>query len=290
MSVMYKTFDLFGNQQTHFVQKKREHKKSFLDYEGFVEKFEIKKTSDDCITPEPVYQIVLDYVKERYDLSGLTIVRPFFPGGDYEAIEYYSNSIVIDNPPFSIISRIAKFYIQRNIRFFLFAPHLTLFSSDLQCTYIVAGADIVYENKAAVKTSFLSNLFGNIKVMTAPDIYREIRTLNKSDNPLPKYTYPDHVLTVSAVQKIVEAGKYFELKTESCRHCRTLDSQKKHNKTVFGSGFLLSEKAAAEKAAAEKAAAEKAAAEKAAAEKAAAENRMVWELSEREKTIIRNLK
>jgi len=45
---------------------------------------------------------------------------------------------------------------------------------------------------------------------------------------------------------------------------------------MFGSGFLLSEKAAAEKAAAEKAAAEKAAAQH-------------WGLSEREKKIIRGL-
>jgi membrane protein involved in colicin uptake len=61
---------------------------------------------------------------------------------------------------------------------------------------------------------------------------------------------------------------------------------KKKNKGIYGSGFLISEKAAAEKAAAEKAAAEKAAAEKAAAEKAAAEK---WELSEREKEIVKKL-
>ena len=56
---------------------------------------------------------------------------------------------------------------------------------------------------------------------------------------------------------------------------------------------MLSEKAAAEKAAAEKAAAEKAAAEKAAAEKAAAEKRdpmsQKWELSAREREIVKKL-
>jgi phage protein D len=56
---------------------------------------------------------------------------------------------------------------------------------------------------------------------------------------------------------------------------------KKKNKGIYGSGFLISEKAAAEKAAAEKAAAEKADAEKADAEK--------WELSEREKEIVKKL-
>ena len=52
-------------------------------------------------------------------------------------------------------------------------------------------------------------------------------------------------------------------------------------KTIYGGGFLLSEKAAAEKAAAEKAAAEKAAAEKV--------NAIVWELSDREREIIKSL-
>ena len=76
------------------------------------------------------------------------------------------------------------------------------------------------------------------------------------------------------------------VRAEDCEFVRTLDAQRAHGKCIFGSGFLLSEKAAAEKAAAEKAAAEKAAAEKAAAEKAAAH---AWELSEREREIVRKL-
>ena len=65
-----------------------------------------------------------------------------------------------------------------------------------------------------------------------------------------------------------------------------MDDQRKHGKSCFGGGLLVSEKAAAEKAAAEKAAAEKAAAEKAAAEKAAA---IQWELSAREKDLVASL-
>ena len=55
---------------------------------------------------------------------------------------------------------------------------------------------------------------------------------------------------------------------------RQLDSQKETGNTIFGSGLLLSTKAAAEKAAAEKAAAEKT---------------TVWPLSEREICIIKKL-
>ena len=55
-----------------------------------------------------------------------------------------------------------------------------------------------------------------------------------------------------------------------------LDDQERAGKTIFGAGFLLSERAAAERAAAERAAAENASA-------------TVWALSEREKEIIRSL-
>ncbi|MFK2214277.1 chromosome partitioning protein ParB, partial [Bacteroides fragilis] len=65
-------------------------------------------------------------------------------------------------------------------------------------------------------------------------------------------------------------------KKEDIYHIGGLDSQKPHKKSIFGSGFLLSEKAATEKAAAEKAAAEK-------------DNIIIWELSEREMEIIKSL-
>lgn len=56
-------------------------KEDFNDYEGFVEKFKPKKTTDDCYTPEPIYKAVHDYVEKRYHTEGRTILRPFFPGG-----------------------------------------------------------------------------------------------------------------------------------------------------------------------------------------------------------------
>lgn len=37
--------------------------------------------------------------------------------------------MVIDNPPFSIISKIVRFYHKNEIPFFLFAPALTLFGA-----------------------------------------------------------------------------------------------------------------------------------------------------------------
>ena len=114
----YKTTDLFGNEETHFVERKTRKGMLFDDYEGFVEKFEVKKTTDDCYTPKDVFSAVLSYVANNCDIEGLTVVRPFYPGGDYKSVQYCENNVVIDNPPFSILTEICRFYIDNGIRFF----------------------------------------------------------------------------------------------------------------------------------------------------------------------------
>jgi len=280
---MYKEIDLFGEETMRFAYKKTSKKVNlFADHDAFVEKFEVKKTTDDCYTPEKVFRIVLDYVGKNFDLSTKRILRPFFPGGDFEAIEYQPDQVVIDNPPFSIISKICRFYIDNNVPFFLFAPHLTLFGSDIDVTHIVVGANITYENGAVVKTSFLSNMFGDAKIIGDAGLYERFKKLELSGKvALAKYEYPDHVVTVSAIQYMVEKGISIKIDKKETKHCRVLDSQKAHGKAIFGAGFLISEKAAAEKAAAEKAAAEKAAAEKVFS--------MKWELSAKEIQIVRSL-
>lgn len=96
-------------------------------YRSFVEKFKPKKTTDDCYTPPAVYDAILSYVIKKYGLQGRPIVRPFFPGGDFENNDYPDGCVVVDNPPFSLSSKIVDFYIGRGIDFFLFAPHLTMF-------------------------------------------------------------------------------------------------------------------------------------------------------------------
>lgn len=265
------------------LQKKQNRKKDlFSEYDQFVEKFEIKKTTDDCYTPKEVFQIVLDYVNEKCDISGCEIIRPFFPGGDFESIEYPDNCVVIDNPPFSIISKIAKFYISRGIRFFLFAPHLTLFGSDIDCTHIVVGGSVTYENGAVVKTSFLSNMFGSVKILGDHLLLKRFVELEEANKVnLPKYEYPDNVITVSHVQWIIDRGLSISVDKKDLKHCRGLESQKPHGKAIFGSGFLMSDSSASHKVSVKKAAAEKAAAEK--------EQIIKWPLSEKEIQIIKSM-
>ena len=251
------------------------------EYDEFVDKFKPKKTTDDCYTPENIYACVKDWAVERYGLEGAEVVRPFFPGGDFEHYDYPDNCVVIDNPPFSILSNICRFYEEHGIRYFLFAPGLTLFSINSgKCNYLPTGIPIVYENGANISTSFVTNL-GEYKLEISPDLYERLsaenqKNLSELTADIPNYVYPDFVVC-AAINKLTKYGQPLRFSSDEMAFVRELDSQKEQKKTIFGCGFLLSEKAAAEKAAAEKAAAEKAAATR-------------WELSEREMELIKSLK
>ena len=242
------------------------------EYGEFIEKFKPKKTTDDCYTPQAVYEAVKNWAVKEYHLEGSEIIRPFYPGGDYKRHKYPDGCVVIDNPPFSILAQIKRFYAERKIDFFLFGPAKTLFGND-ECCYILTNQDITYENGAKICSAFVTNL-DEARIRTAPDLARMIQEAQENDAVnLPKYDYPNNVITSARLKKI---ANYVELKIypEQCHFIRQLDSQKESGVALFGTGFLLSEKAAAEKAA---------------AEKAAAKEIQVWELSEREREIIKKL-
>jgi hypothetical protein len=255
------------------------------DYEAFVEKFKPKKTTDDCYTPANVYEEVLNYVRETCDIEGLEVIRPFYPGGDYERVTYTEKTVVIDNPPFSIISQIIRFYNEKGVKYFLFAPHLTLFGTNQKYTAIVASADITYENGARVKTSFVTNMMGDYKIIGAPELKKRIEEAQKKyKKPIPKYKYPENIVTVSRIAWIVERGVSVKIREKYLSFCRGLESQKPHGKAIFGSGFLASHTAAAEIKAAEiKALGIKATEDK------RVDDVIEWELSDKEKKIIETL-
>ena len=241
------------------------------DYNEFLEKFGIKHTTDDCYTPDKVYDAVAEWVANEYGVDRANFVRPFYPGGDYQKYKYKDSSIVVDNPPFSILSEILQWYTSHGIKFFLFAPALTLFSSSSSSCAIGAGAQIVYENGASVNTSFLTNLEMEYRFRTAPTLFRAVEDavldiLRETKKELPKYEYPDEVVLSSMLNRYSKYGVDFRVRREESEYVRQLDAQKESGKTIYGSGYLISEKAAAEKAAAEK-----------------------WKLSDREREIVKGL-
>lgn len=240
------------------------------EYQEFLSKFEAKKTTDDCYTPPNVYEVVADYVAEHYGVDKNNFMRPFVPNGDYKKEKYTEKTIVVDNPPFSIISEICRWYQERGIKFFMFAPTLTIMGIR-EAQKVVTGNTVTYENAAKVNTSFVTNM-DEYEIRSAPDLYKRIKVADDENlaaqrKDLPIYDYPLEVVRQTTLGQFSKYGIDFAVKAESCVRISELDSQKAKGKGIFGSGYLISEKAAAEKAAAEK-----------------------WQLSDREREIIKKLK
>ena len=256
------------------------------EYDAFVAKFEPKKTTDDCYTPPIIFETVKNWACDEYGINPADIVRPFYPGGDYESFNYPEGCTVLDNPPFSILSEICEFYLNRNIKFFLFAPSLTAFAGKKVCmrmNHIICDANITYENGAVIRTAFVTNYGGDIVAQTAPDLTELIAEAERKNNQkkaVPRYAYPDHIVTAALLQRYSKYGIDMKIRRTDCELVFKMDAQKEAGKSIFGGALLLSDHMAAERAAAE------ATAERAAAERASA---IVWELSAREQEIIKRL-
>lgn len=246
-------------------------------YEEFVDKFKPKLTTDDCMTPPLVYDAVRDWAVREYGLEGKRIMRPFWPGEDYTAVDYSGDCVVIDNPPFSILAKIKDFYNDRGISFFLFAPHLTLLGKkDNYTNYIICNCSVTYANGAKINTAFATNL-GTTFIRTAPKLCRAIKRADdlaqqQTRVSLPKYKYPSNVISSALLGKI--SGVDFAINREDCTPIKALDGQKKQGKGIFGGGYLISNRKAAELKA---------------AELKAATDVYEWKLSDREIKIIDTL-
>ncbi|WP_353336473.1 hypothetical protein [Bifidobacterium psychraerophilum] len=253
-------------------------REKFEDYTGFVDKFKArtKLTTDDCYTPPAVFKAVTEWAVHEYGLDARALVRPFWPGGDYESYEYPDGCVVLDNPPFSILASITRHYAERGIDYFLFCPYLTALSNRTEgCNHIITDAKIVYHNGAVVNTSFLTNL-GDDFIRTAPGLALAIAKAMAKDGPpartLPHYEYPPEVLTATMVGRIGRQGADFRVRREQCRRVTRLDAQPK-GKGIFGSGYLISQQLAARKTALQQDAARR-------------DDTIRFELSERERGIV----
>ena len=248
-----------------------QNKEKFDDYDGFIEKFKPKKTTDDCYTPPLVYQAIAEWAAQEYGLDCADFVRPFYPGGDYENFDYVGK-VVVDNPPFSILSKIIKFYVANDIKFFLFCPTLTCCRYGDLCTVLPVGVDITYENGAIICTSFATNLEPHeIRARVAPSLYDAVNLANRinilaNKRIMPKYVYPLDLVTTAAIYPYAKYGIEFIVPRSESVRVSALDSQRASRKAVFGGGWLISERVKAEREKAER-----------------------WGLSERELRIIKGL-
>ncbi|TWO19273.1 hypothetical protein [Campylobacter hyointestinalis] len=185
------------------------------EYETWLKsKFEksLEKTSDDTFTPPEVYEKVIEFISEKWSsfLENYEISRPFYPGGDYEK-EDYTNKVVIDNPPFSIIAQIVEFYTKNDIPFFIFASMASIGTrlTNKKCSAILNKSEITYTNEITAKTHFLSNfdyLLGKEpKLYLGVDIMkRKKRAVNRYINVAKLQTHPSYYEIPTSKIKIVK--------------------------------------------------------------------------------------
>ena len=264
------------------VEKTKFKAEIYTDYESFVSKFkDAPKTTDDCFTPQNIYEAVVEFVQRRAETPFTRVLRPFYPGGDYEKASYPDGYAVIDNPPFSILTKIVRFYTAQKVPFFIFAPYLTIFSPKINdVTYFPIGVPILYANGATVNTAFISNMFGNKLVWASSELYEAVKSendknLQETRANLPKYEYNDNVLTQHRCHKLAANGEDFLVNCDEAILISKLDAQKQSGKAIFGKAVLISNEKAMERAAA--------------MERAMKGKVKKWELSEREKRIIAQL-
>lgn len=253
----------------------------FHDYESFIKKFtDNPKTTDECWTPKDVYEAVVRYVDEELcPLEGREVLRPFYPGGDYEHADYPEDGVVIDNPPFSIFSKICGFYVARKIPFFLFGPGLTIMSACKHgATAVFVPNQLTFTNGAVVRCNFATNMAGDLLAMTAPRLGKLLRACPSQNVKvkLPKYAYPANLLSSSDMQIIAKRNEPFAVPRTEAEIVRRLDMMPK-GKSLFGDHYLLGDGLAAAKEAANEAANE------------AAERAIHVELSQRERAVVDRL-
>ncbi len=222
-----------------------QNKKLYYDYEGFKNKFKRIPTTDECITPAKVYEIVVNYVHKNIEsLEGKIVARPFQPNGDYqkEAEGYSENVIVIDNPPFSKLAEIKRFYTTRGVKFFLFAPHLTLFSTKIEgMGYVVVGAQVIYNDSIKVNTSFVTNLLKDgVHIKIDSDLSLKLNAIQSTKKRPTTKSYPKEVISGALLSKYICRGVNFELKEDEVFFIEKLDEQKREGKKIFGGAYLIS--------------------------------------------------
>lgn len=208
-----------------------------LPLEQFVEKFKGKDT-DECYTPPAVYDAVLNWCRKEYNIpDDAPIVRPFKPGGDYENEDYPTGCYVIDNPPFSILTKIVDFYNKAGIHYFLFGNGLTILNLSVYANIVIACGRITYANGASVNTSFVTNM-GDWWVQTRPDLRLAIKEAMGKDpgRAKPTYEYERHVLPSAHLSVMATNNVDIRLTKKDAAFVRTVGNEKNH---PFGGALLL---------------------------------------------------
>ena len=207
------------------------------EYYEWLGKFEKKYTTDECYTPPAVYETIKNYVVKFFGLEDKTIERPFYPGGDYEkaAESYDENTVVIDNPPFSLTAKIVRIYQALSVRFFLFTQMKTALQHiDKGVSVWFMPSYMVYSGGERVDTAFITNLDNVQCIRTVPE-------LDFCVNPRrAKNTYPPNLYIASHFRRMSLTGAALMIPIEPRMQRRVYIDPKRGKVQIYGFGIELS--------------------------------------------------
>lgn len=207
------------------------------EYFEWIKKFERKHTTDECLTPPKVYDRVKNYVVEFFSLENCTIERPFYPNGNYkEAAEKYdAHTVVIDNPPFSKMAEIIKFYNDKHIRYFLFAHAKTALGLVKHGASVwFAPANIIFDNGARVSVSFITNMEACQCIRTVPQLLFLQKTQQKTNN-----NYPPDLFIFSHFETICRHGLEIKVPCDASMVRTEYNDPQAGRKKIYGAGIQL---------------------------------------------------
>ena len=205
------------------------------EYDAFLDKFKEKHTTDDCFTPPAVYDAIKGWAVKTYGLEGREIVRPFYPGGDFEKYDYPEGCVVLDNPPFSILKKIVKYYLDNGIDFFIFADARTCGWYFEIANTVLSGTSITYDNGAVVQTAFVTNM-GEYKIRVSAELHDLVEEAQpKETADLQAYAYPDNLVTSMGLDRLARYGSDFGIR--EIEFIKKMDD----GNEIYGGGALVSD-------------------------------------------------
>lgn len=216
--------------------------------ENFVEKFKpkVQEKPNDYMTPAPVYDVVCDHVFNNYQVDRVVIDRPFCPGANYQekAEAYGSDVLVLDNPPFSKLSEIISYYLEHNIKFFLFMPALTGLSTIKKFkgqVSMIIGTAIVYENGAKVPTNFVTNLTTEPLIVADQALVKALKQASPKKPAKIKNIYPPRLLSSAELYRKVQQGCNFTIASSAplVTKVDAVYSNKRDKYSIFGGALVV---------------------------------------------------
>lgn len=179
--------------------------------------FKREKNNDDFYTPKAIMDIIIEFCKKEFKLNDdVEIIRLFNNETNFLSLDY-ENKIVIDNPPFSILSQILEFYNKNNIKYFLFANAKSGIKSYYKKTNAIyfCGHKIYFNfhGKNIMKdiaVMFLTNLVpkckSGAKLVFSKELYDKINSYYKIYNFKKQkiYNYPSGLYEVLYLSRLIK--------------------------------------------------------------------------------------